>query len=73
MISFFLKKQTNDMSLLTKYLLGTMIGFLAISGIVCACTDMDLLTYIYFFSYVKLAITIMKYIPQVFKRTMLIF
>ena len=43
-----------------------MISFLAISGVVCALsTKFTLLDYIYFFSFVKLAITIMKYIPQV--------
>lgn len=45
-------------------LLVIMITFLVISGIVCLTTSLSILNYIYFFSYIKLAITIMKYIPQ---------
>jgi hypothetical protein len=43
-----------------------MVSFLAISGIIVAFGKLDLLDYAYFFSYVKLAITLMKYFPQVF-------
>lgn len=43
-----------------------LITFLAISGIITATGTMKVLEYMYFFSYVKLAITIMKYCPQVF-------
>ncbi len=47
-------------------LLAAFISFLAVSGIVCGVSDsLSNLDYIYFFSYVKLAITIMKYCPQV--------
>jgi hypothetical protein len=46
-------------------MLTVMIGFLVISGTICAANKLSKLNYIYFFSYVKLAITITKYIPQV--------
>jgi hypothetical protein len=53
------------MSLAAKILIAIMISGLAVSGIVCAFQVLNILTYLYFFSYVKLAITVMKYTPQV--------
>ena len=61
-----MKKENKRMSRITIGLLGIMISFLTISGIVLTASSvLTILDYIYFFSYVKLAITIMKYIPQV--------
>jgi cystinosin len=46
-------------------LIGTaLIIFLAISTIVCIADQLSTLTLLYFFSYVKLAITMIKYVPQ---------
>jgi cystinosin len=46
-------------------ILTVLVLFLSISGIVCLTSKLTVLDYIYLFSYVKLAITIMKYVPQV--------
>ncbi len=50
------------------FIISVLISFLLISGIVVATGKLNVLNYAYFFSYVKLAITLMKYFPQVFTR-----
>jgi len=46
-------------------LLGIMLLFLSISLVVVLTHKMTWLLYLYFFSYIKLAITLIKYVPQV--------
>jgi len=46
-------------------LLGIMLLFLSISLVVVLSHKMTWLLYLYFFSYIKLAITLIKYVPQV--------
>ena len=46
-------------------LLGIVLLFLSISLVVVLTHKMTWLLYLYFFSYIKLAITLIKYVPQV--------
>ena len=60
------RKPRHNPSKISMAILALFILFLLVSGIVCSVSDsLSNLDYIYFFSYVKLAITIMKYCPQV--------
>lgn len=60
------KKRRHTVSYVASTLLVAMVAFLTISGVVSAANKLKLLDYIYFFSYIKLAITVMKYCPQVY-------
>jgi len=53
------------MSKVCRIVLGIMSLFLVISLFVALGHKMTWLLYLYFFSYVKLAITLIKYVPQV--------
>ena len=59
------KQMRHRISLPVIGILTILIAFLVISGTVCAASKLSRLDFIYYFSYVKLAITIMKYVPQV--------
>ena len=60
------KQRRHRVSYMASGVLVVMFAFLTVSGVVCAARKMKVLDYIYFFSYVKLAITIMKYCPQAY-------
>lgn len=60
------KQRSHRVSFVATGILIVLTLFLTISGFVCAASKLELLDYIYFFSYVKLAITIMKYCPQAY-------
>ena len=52
-------------SLVCKVLIGLFCTFLAVSSIPAILHKISWLTFLDFFSYVKLGITLIKYIPQV--------
>lgn len=60
------KQRTQKISYAASGIIVVLIGVLTISGVICGAHKLSLLDYIYVFSYVKLAITIMKYCPQVY-------
>lgn len=61
------RKPRHNPSKISMAILALFILFLLVSGIVYSVSDsLSNLDYIYFFSYVKLAITIMKYCPQAY-------
>lgn len=60
------KRLRHRVSYVTSTILIGLIGFLTVSGVICGAKKISKLDYIYFFSYVKLAITIMKYCPQAY-------
>ncbi len=60
------KQLRHRVSYVASCILISMLGFLTVSGVICGANKLKLLDYIYFFSYVKLAITIMKYCPQAY-------
>ena len=63
---FIYRKPGHNLSKISMGILALLVAFLIISGIICAVSSvLSNLEYVYFFSYVKLAITICKYIPQV--------
>ncbi|RNA17603.1 cystinosin-like isoform X1 [Brachionus plicatilis] len=62
----FYKKAGHKMSVLASSLFGIMISVLVVGGIINSLSVITVLDYIYIFSYIKLAITIMKYIPQAY-------
>ncbi|CAF0894339.1 unnamed protein product [Brachionus calyciflorus] len=60
------KRSEHNVSTIAKILFLTMVTILLVTGIVCIFSGISILQYIYIFSYVKLAITLMKYIPQAY-------
>lgn len=60
------RKPRHSLSKISMGIMAIFISFLIVSGVVCGVSSkLSNLNFIYFFSYVKLAITIMKYVPQV--------
>ena len=53
------------MSLLSKILLSGTWLFAAVALVVTICHKITWLTYLYYFSYIKIGVTLIKYIPQV--------
>lgn len=64
----FLKKGNQRVSKIAIGILTILIGFLTVSFFVTFTGKLDGLNFAYYFSYVKLAITLMKYFPQVSKK-----
>jgi len=60
------KQLRHRVSYVASGILVGLIGFITVSGVVCGAKKLSKLDYMYFFSYVKLAITIMKYCPQAY-------
>ncbi|CAF1276656.1 unnamed protein product [Adineta steineri] len=61
----FFERSTQRVSYTTSILLFVFILFLSITTIITSVGRMDLLLLIYFYSYVKLIISCIKYVPQV--------
>lgn len=61
----FFKRANQRLSKIAMGILSVLVLFLGTSGIVLIAKKITSLEYVYFFSYVKLAITLMKYFPQV--------
>ena len=53
------------MSLVSKVLLSCTWLFAAVALVVTLCHKITWLTYLYYFSYIKIGVTLIKYIPQV--------
>ena len=64
-IHFMFQRADQRISLVCKVLVGLFFMFLAISSIPAILHKISWLTFLDFFSYVKLVITLIKYIPQV--------
>ena len=60
----FFERGKQRISYLTRLIGGILIIFLFISTIVSLTNHLSTLTLLYFYSYVKLAITMIKYVPQ---------
>ena len=65
MYSNIIKRDGQRVSRTAMGILTILIGFLVVSFFVMLTGKLDGLDYAYYFSYVKLAITLMKYFPQV--------
>ena len=64
-IHFMFQRADQRVSLVCKVLVGLFFMFLAVSSIPAILHEISWLTFLDFFSYVKLVITLIKYIPQV--------
>ena len=64
-ICFDIKRGKQTVSKIAIGILTILLGFLIVSFFVMVTGKLDGLDYAYYFSYVKLAITLMKYFPQV--------
>jgi len=62
----FFERSNQRVSYVARVIAGVFIVFLFVSSIVSLSNHLQTLTLLYFFSYVKLAITIIKYCPQAF-------
>lgn len=62
---FIYEREHQRVSMIAKSILSAFGVFLLISMILCFASTLHWLDFLYFCSYVKLAITLIKYIPQV--------
>ena len=53
------------MSLVSKILLSCTWLFAVVALVVTLCHKITWLTYLYYFSYIKIGVTLIKYMPQV--------
>ncbi|UJR21556.1 hypothetical protein I4U23_024640 [Adineta vaga] len=60
----FFERGTQRVSYIARIIGGVLIIFLLISSIVAFTSHLSTLTLLYFYSYVKLTITMIKYVPQ---------
>ena len=62
---FLFQKGGQKLSKICMVLVGGAWLFAAISLVVTLCKKITWLTYLYYFSYIKLGVTLIKYVPQV--------
>jgi LCT (Lysosomal Cystine Transporter) family transporter len=60
------ERKNQRVSYIARAIASVLILFLIVSSIVCIAGPLKTLDLLYYFSYVKLSITIMKYCPQAF-------
>ena len=64
-VLFIFQRGNQKVSLLSKILLSGTWLFAAVALVVTICHKITWLTYLYYFSYIKIGVTLIKYIPQV--------
>ena len=65
LVLFYFQKGNQKLSKVCMVLVGGAWLFAAISLVVTLCKKITWLTYLYYFSYIKLGVTLIKYVPQV--------
>lgn len=61
---FIYERGDQKVSLISKVLLSGTWLFAAVALVVTVCHKIEWLTYLYYFSYIKIGVTLIKYIPQ---------
>lgn len=63
---FIYERNNQTVSITARLILGIFAAFILISAIISACGILHWLDFLYYCSYVKLTITLIKYVPQAF-------